>query len=172
MKRRPGRKALGPFARIEGWISSGKLAEDPSTGCWLWSGAISCGYGSINMSAKTVGDPDGKPIRHLLHRWMYELHVGPIPDGLDLDHLCRVRNCCNPWHLEPVTRSVNILRAVGVGSQWSSRTHCSAGHEYTDENTARSATDGSRVCRECSRETSRRYAARKAADRYTVREAS
>jgi hypothetical protein len=87
---------------------------------------------------------------------VYELHVGPIPEGLDLDHLCRVRACCNPDHLEPVTRSENLRRAVGIGNQWSSRSACSNEHPYTEENTARDKS-GARVCRQCTRDRARRY---------------
>lgn len=70
--------------------------------CWIWTGAItSRGYGALR------GD-DGQLL--LTHRFSYELHVGPIPDGLVIDHLCRNRACCNPTHLEPVTQWENITR--------------------------------------------------------------
>jgi hypothetical protein len=77
------------------------LYEVDSNGCWLWLGAISKnGYGSVNgMSA---------------HRMMYILKVGPVPEGLDLDHLCRVRRCVNPEHLDPVTRKENLNRGLGT----------------------------------------------------------
>jgi len=169
MSTRPNRKPLSPFARITKWVNDGRIVEDGE--CWLWTGTKTPGgYAQAAMSAKTRGDytPGAKVVHVVVHRWTYELHVGPIPAGLDLDHLCRVRNCVNPWHLEPVTRSVNLKRAVGIGSQWSKRTHCSAGHEYTPENMTR-ATDGSRVCRTCRREISARYAARQR-ERYVERE--
>lgn len=147
MSSRPNRRALSPRARIEKWIRDGKLTESPS-GCWVWSGSLTAnGYGQIAMSSKTIGVVGGPIVHFMLHRWMYELHVGEIPEGLDLDHLCRVRACCNPWHLEPVTRSENLSRGE-VGRYKLQRTHCSAGHEYTPENTTR-ARDGSRMCRAC-----------------------
>lgn len=78
--------------------------------CWLWTGAISgrTGYGSFCLSPAFVGD------RRLIgaHRWAYENTVGPVPKGLVLDHLCCVRRCVNPDHLEPVTYRENFLRGV------------------------------------------------------------
>lgn len=95
----------------------------------------------------------------LLHRAAYELYVGPIPDGLDLDHVydrgCRSRRCCNPAHLEPVTRQENILRRTRR------ITHCPKGHEYSESNTRLrpSASGGiNRQCRVCEAARSREYA--------------
>lgn len=118
---------------------------DPSTSCWLWKHTMcSNGYGILQFRAK----------RYLAHRLSYESYVGQIPKGLDLDHKCRVRHCVNPEHLEPVTRSVNVLRGlVSTAHNWdsgqSARTHCPQGHEYTPENTRTYKT--SRKCRECAR---------------------
>jgi hypothetical protein len=78
---------------------------EKTEGCWLWTAAISPnGYGKFMVS--------GRPVN--AHRLVYQLTVGPIPDGLDLDHLCRVRHCVNPDHLEPVTRSENLLRGYAA----------------------------------------------------------
>jgi len=161
---RPGRKALTPYQRLGKWISDGTVIEGPG-GCWLWTGHLNDGgYAQTAMSAKAVGDyTPGARYRCTVHRWTYELHIATIPAGLDLDHLCRVRHCVNPWHLEPVTRSVNLKRAVGIGSQWSKRTHCKNGHEYTAENTYRSARDNARVCRQCQRDRNRNRKGRGAA---------
>src|SRR6185295_6552302 len=72
-------------------------------GCWIWKSALDTGgYGQF-YDVKTINS----------HRWTYQHFIGPIPPGLDLDHLCRNRACCNPMHLEPVTRSENILRGTG-----------------------------------------------------------
>jgi hypothetical protein len=73
--------------------------------CWLWQGTVaSTGYGQIRHSVAGYG-------RTLMaHRFFWEQRNGPVPEGLDLDHLCRVRACCNPDHLEPVTRRENVLR--------------------------------------------------------------
>jgi hypothetical protein len=86
---------------------------DASGPCWLWTGASSNGYGHICVDYK----------RHLVHRFVYEMLVGPIPRGLTLDHLCRVPLCCNPDHLEPVTHAENCAR-----SPWFRPTHCRKGH--------------------------------------------
>ncbi len=70
-------------------------------GCWLWDGYLSPGgYGIIYVKYE----------RHMVHRLSYEIHVGSIPEGLDIDHLCRVRRCFNPEHLEPTTRQENLWR--------------------------------------------------------------
>lgn len=78
--------------------------------CWIWQGYVTPnGYGLI-------GDGRGRAGTSIYtHRASYELHVGPIPEGLDIDHLCRVRACCNPQHLEPVTRAENLRRSPLVG---------------------------------------------------------
>ena len=112
-----------------------KVTRDPS-GCWLWTGAISDnGYGSFHNGHRTVG----------AHRYSFEHYVGPIPDGLVLDHLCRVTNCVNPAHLEPVTHAENIRRGYEAKAQ----THCKRGHDLLI--TARWTKDGRRDCRECDR---------------------
>lgn len=79
--------------------------------CWLWSGALHNGYGGFFA--------DGQ--RWRVHRWSYEFLVGPIPEGLHLDHLCRVRHCVNPAHLEPVTNQENIRRGEAGKYQWARR---------------------------------------------------
>jgi hypothetical protein len=88
---------------------------DVTASCWLWTGARTTGgYGLLKV--------DGRP--EYVHRLSYEHHVGPIPDGLQLDHLCRVRCCVNPAHLEPVTGTENIRRGEPA-----TRTHCPRGHD-------------------------------------------
>lgn len=119
--------------------------------CWLWTGAKNRGgYGVINRGRRfgTV----------VVHRAVWELLVGPIPEGTELDHVCRVRACCNPDHLEPVTRAVNVAR----GSQRAGaprKTHCKSGHRFTPENTLPNGDHG-RACRECVNAANRRYRAR------------
>lgn len=85
-----------------------RVRVDEDSGCWLWQGAIGkkSGYGRIRVGSRI--DDSVKTLQ--THRLSYELHVGPIPEGLDLDHLCRVRHCLNPEHLEPVSRRVNAYR--------------------------------------------------------------
>lgn len=105
--------------------------------CWLWTGPQTWnGY-------PKWGDGSGA------HRRIYELLVGPIPVGLDLDHLCRVRHCVNPEHLEPVTRRENLLRGDTVPARRAAMTHCAYGHEFTEENTRWYR--GMRYCRACNR---------------------
>lgn len=114
-------------------------------GCWVWTGGVDRhGYGYWG--------------RALAHRRMYEQHVGPIPAGLEIDHLCRNTLCVNPEHLEPVTHAENVARSRAGQvnrDRMLARTHCRHGHEYTDENTDRST--GWRRCRECNRTACRAY---------------
>lgn len=121
--------------------------------CWLWRGPRSkTGYGSF------WGD-DG-PQR--VHVFAYELLVGPVPDGLELDHTCRNRQCVNPAHLEPVTHAENMARRAPF-HPGHKVTHCPQGHEYTPENLIPNRR--SRECKECGRERSREYRRRKRAER-------
>ena len=115
-----------------------------SGGCWLWTGAknkpleqIDQAYGSFRVDGKTV----------LPHRWLYETCVGPIPDGLQLDHLCRTRLCTNFDHVEPVTHRENCLRGFGASGINARKTHCPQGHPYDATNTIRYKTR--RICRTC-----------------------
>jgi len=117
------------------------------TGCWVYDGHI-----AVNGYGKT----DGK----LVHRLVYEALVGPIPEGLQLDHLCRNRACYNPAHLEPVTDSENKLRSPLMGRANASKTHCAGGHPYDETNTYHTPS-GQRQCRTCVRAAGRRYYARK-----------
>jgi hypothetical protein len=118
------------------------------TPCWAWQrGYDKDGYGLIWF---------GKAGRRA-HRAAYEEFVGPIPEGLSIDHLCRNRGCCNPAHLEPVTHAENMARSGPAQI-----THCANGHEYTPENTYTRPT-GQRDCRACIRDRARRYKERKAA---------
>lgn len=124
-----------------------KISHEPN-GCWLWTARIhSNGYGALTVANR----------RLLAHRVSYQHFVGPIRDGLQIDHLCRVRHCVNPAHLEAVTCAENIRRG-NTGKAAATRaalvTHCPKGHEYTPENTALD-TRGCRHCRACHRERSR-----------------
>jgi len=119
------------------------------TGCWEWTANRDPrGYGRI-----TVADSQGKrPLR--AHRVSYELACGPIPEGLVIDHLCRVRHCVNPAHLEPVTARENMLRGLAARAVGEAATHCPKGHEYTPENTRTYLSGpqkGRRKCRICIR---------------------
>lgn len=107
-----------------------------TNGCWIWQASLKhgTGYAQITIARKVYG----------AHRVSYEAFVGPIPDGLHLDHLCRVRECVNPLHLEPVTPMVNNHRSpITHGNE----THCPQGHVYNDTNTYRAS--GRRYCKPC-----------------------
>lgn len=124
--------------------------------CWLWTGYVRAdGYAVRSVRA------DGRVGAKYVHRLAYEYFVGPIPEGLTLDHLCRVRHCCNPEHLQPVTSAENTLRG-DAATAWNARkTHCKNGHQFDAQNTHYRPTGG-RTCRECARaKLARRRAARK-----------
>lgn len=122
-------KKLGwPEHRVAQVLSKIRVTE----ACWLWTASQKGnGYGQFNDGKKTWN----------AHRLVFTLSGRTIPDGLELDHLCRVRHCVNPWHLEPVTRQVNVRR------QFDEITHCPQGHPYDEKNTYRWR--GLRACRKC-----------------------
>lgn len=113
-------------------------------GCWEWLGATRGGYGRIRVGSRTNGTRTSAST----HRLTYQHYVGPIPEGMQLDHLCRNRACCNPAHLEPVTQSENIQRGDGPTAHNTRKTHCPAGHEYDGTNLY-IRPDGGRGCRAC-----------------------
>lgn len=112
-------------------------------GCWNWTGAVNHGgYGIIQLGRGSGTDRT--------HRVVYEAEVGPIPDEYTIDHLCQNPACCNPTHLEPVTRAENARRqnAAGRGNGNRDRTHCQRGHPFDEANTY-IRPDGNRTCRAC-----------------------
>ena len=138
---------MTPAARFETAIE--KLPDAP--GCWLWMKAVRPdGYG-------VFGATPGRIV--YAHRYSYELHRGPIPAGMVLDHKCRVRCCVNPAHLEAVTDRVNILRGTGYSARNARRKHCPKGHPLDGVTRRRNGIQSTqRYCLRCNRD---RAAARK-----------
>lgn len=115
--------------------------------CWLYAGyKNTIGYGQIFYTV------NGKTKYEYAHRVSYETFIAPIPEGLAIDHLCSVRHCINPLHLEAVSLRTNTLRGRGVLVN-KLKTHCPLGHEFTLENTLYNSKRW-RICKTC--ETARR----------------
>lgn len=121
-------------------------------GCWIWQGKLNnLGYGTYK--------------RKSAHRMVYQYYKGAVPEGLELDHLCREPSCVNPDHLEAVTHQVNMSRgftgrAEHLAKMHRLKTHCKEGHEYSPENTRIETINGvfrARRCKQCDINKSRRY---------------
>jgi hypothetical protein len=111
------------------------------TGCWMWTAFINPnGYGYFTVKRKGINS----------HRFAYTALRGCIPSGLEIDHTCRNRGCCNPAHMELVTHRENIRRSSGPIAENASKTHCLRGHAFTKENT-RIHSDGGRSCKICAK---------------------
>jgi len=124
-----------------------QLMRNANDACWSWPCHSGGGYASLHL--------DGRTVRAVMVA--YELKHGPVPTGLQLDHLCRNTGCWNPDHVEPVTPSVNQLRGT---SRQSEKTHCPQGHSYNSENTAIRRSKGGRLkrfCKPCQKQSTREY---------------
>lgn len=136
--------------RTMGYISK-------SDGCWVWLGKpANTGYGQI-------GFDHPKRVTRNAHRVVYELLVGEVPEGKQLDHTCRNRLCVNPEHLEPVTQRENLLRGSGIPARNAAKTHCINGHELVEGSYWSYGSRGGRQCKEC-------HYARKKQNRQTHKE--
>lgn len=115
------------------WV---KVEPEPNSGCWLWTGGDNgVGHGKFRYQGKK---------NCLAHRVAYSLLVRPIPDGLTIDHLCRVPACVNPRHLEVVTLRENVLRGSGLTARQARMTLCKRGHQFSAR-----LWRGHRICRVC-----------------------
>ena len=135
-------RPLAPFTGREVarfWKAVDSKAPDE---CWLWTRSLSRGYGQFQLHRGGVWRPAKA------HRVAFEMLVGPVPDHLQLDHLCRTPACVNPAHLEPVTNRENGLRGNSLPARNARKTHCQNGHELTPANTRRSGAHGRR-CTVC-----------------------
>ena len=111
-------------------------------GCWIWTGwKDQDGYGRMWVGGRY----------QLTHRVAYQSIIGPIADGLQIDHLCRVRHCQNPWHMEPVTHEENVMRGFGLPARNARKTHCKRGHPLSGDNVRLGYFNGRkrRACRQC-----------------------
>lgn len=118
-----------------------KVMPEPMSGCWIWIGSIDGnGYGQIQTRNRRYP--------RAAHRYTYQTLMGEIPHGLQIDHLCRNRQCVNPAHLEPVTFLENVRRG-DAGKYQSRRTHCPHGHEYSGDNLVISKGKNGRTHRQC-----------------------
>lgn len=121
----------------------GPLSDKLKSKCWIWVGTrYRNNYGKFYLNGS----------HKLAHRAVYQLFTGPIPTGMTLDHLCKVKPCVNPVHLEITTIGENVRRAGlhGVAAVNAAKTHCSKGHKYTQQNKIIKKSGG-RECRECRR---------------------
>ena len=107
-------------------------------GCWVFTLGLSYGYGEVSLNHK----------KYFAHRLTYQAFNGPVPEGKELDHLCRNKACCNPAHLEAVSHRENVMRGKSPFAVMARWTHCPRGHEFTQRNTYRRR-NGTRMCREC-----------------------
>lgn len=138
-----------------------KVEVIPFVECWLWSAGIDGGgYGSFGDGIRVV----------CAHRWLWEQTNGPIPHGMELDHLCRVRNCVRPSHLEPVTRRINVLRGMAQHAiKYRNRIAsgvCESGHPLTEWHNGKANSNG--YCQTCKRMYVNAYRARFGRKRYTT----
>lgn len=130
---------------------NGPIPENrPELGpCWQWIGGVnSSGYGQFYIERQP----------HRSHIISYRLIVGKVPEGLELDHLCRNRRCVRPTHLEPVTHRVNCLRGISPAAICAQKTECSKGHPFTVENTYVDRL-GKRHCRTCRKAANKKWVA-------------
>lgn len=123
-----------------------------TSGCWIWKSSVDkrAGYARISDNGK----------QWLVHKWVWEQMGFRVPDGFELDHLCRNRRCVNPFHVEPVTHRENLLRGEGFPARNAQKTTCAKGHPYAGDNLYLTPREGHRRCRQCNRDNGKRIYAK------------
>lgn len=118
-----------------------KIWVNPETGCWEWIGSLTApnGYAQIGINGDKI----------VVHNLVYELLIGKMDDGLEPDHICLIKRCVNPEHIEPVTHSENVKRAQSLLPK---KTHCPSGHEYVGDNLYVNPNTEFKHCRKCQSE--------------------
>lgn len=153
---------LWSIERVKAYLTARIRKIDP-TGCWVWLGTKnSDGYGKT-LVGRTKRGKGAQPVRRYAHRVAFFLAGGTLPEGADLDHLCRNRACVNPAHLEPVSRKENVARGLLPGLMrnptWRPKRKlvrvCKHGHNMTGDNVRVSG--GRRVCVACKRASNSRH---------------
>jgi hypothetical protein len=148
---------LCPFAESKPVVNHGdwprflaKVVYAEESGCWLFTSSLDArGYGSFWFQGRAVR----------AHRWVWETLIGPLEDGEQIDHLCRVRNCVNPAHLEPVSAAENVMRGFGPTAINARKTACEQGHPLYGPNLRM---EGSRRrCRTCAKLAQDRFRAKR-----------
>jgi hypothetical protein len=130
-----------------------KIELHPNGDCWQWKAGKTLGYGRFWLDGRTRN----------VHTLIYEAFYGPVPEGFQVDHLCRVTDCLKPGHLEAVTPRTNVLRSLNLAAQNAAKTHCPKGHLLAGDNLRKSDLDlyGHRNCRICRNENQRQRRLRK-----------
>jgi hypothetical protein len=140
------KRSEGPLLVERFWS---RVAKGAAHECWVWTGAqFNGGYGRFKAAGRDT----------VAHRWSYEMVNGPVPNGLQLDHLCRNRLCVNPAHLEAVTARTNVLRGETITAANIAKTHCAKGHPFSGTNLIIARNGTKRLCRICKNEYSRQFA--------------
>ncbi len=133
-------------------VLADRISINQETGCWEVS------KGTLRRDGYARTTWNGKD--HRFHRIVAQILIGRLSESLALDHLCRVRHCANPNHLEQLTIAENVMRGTSIPARNAAKTHCKRGHEFTPDNTRTAILPNgtpSRLCRTCKRDADRRY---------------
>lgn len=143
------RDSMGRYLKQDAETRFWSHVKKQENGCWEWQGVqTNFGYAQIGVDGKLI----------YVHRFAYELLVGPIPADKSLDHLCRNRICVNPAHLEPVSVRVNTLRGIGPSAENTKKMQCPRGHPLSGNNLSPCwLKRGRRMCKICLRDRTRAY---------------